>query len=36
VTLTKLKNLNNGFLADDTCIFEVDFLIIGLLTPGID
>lgn len=33
VTLTKLKNLNNGILVNDTCIFEVEFLVIGLLTP---
>ncbi|WJX85060.1 hypothetical protein P8452_67566 [Trifolium repens] len=36
VTLTKLKNPNNGFLVEDTCIFEVEFVVIGLLTPGID
>jgi hypothetical protein len=36
VTLTKLKNPNNGFLVEDTCIFEVEFVVIGLLTPRID
>ncbi|CAK8544315.1 unnamed protein product [Lathyrus sativus] len=36
VTLTKLKNLSNGFLVEDTCIFEVEFLVVGLVTPRID
>ncbi|CAJ2632049.1 unnamed protein product [Trifolium pratense] len=36
VALSKLKNPNNGFLMEDTCIFEVEFVVIGLLTPGID
>ncbi|CAK8544319.1 unnamed protein product [Lathyrus sativus] len=36
VTLTKLKNLSNGFLVEDNCIFEVEFLVVGLVTPRID
>ncbi|CAL5194448.1 unnamed protein product [Lathyrus oleraceus] len=36
LTLTKLKNPNNGFLVEDTCIFEVEFLVVGLLTPRSD
>ncbi|XP_029127063.1 ubiquitin carboxyl-terminal hydrolase 13 isoform X2 [Cajanus cajan] len=36
VALAKLKDPNSGFLVDDTCIFEAEFIILGLMTPGID
>ncbi|KAL5060533.1 hypothetical protein RYX36_032137 [Vicia faba] len=35
LTLTKVKNPKNGFLVEDSCIFEVEFIVVGLLTPRI-
>nr|XP_004494356.1 uncharacterized protein LOC101507267 isoform X1 [Cicer arietinum] len=36
VALAKLNNQNSGFLVDDACIFEVEFVVIGLITPRND
>ncbi|CAI8615078.1 unnamed protein product [Vicia faba] len=35
LSLTKVKNPKNGFLVEDSCIFEVEFIVVGLLTPRI-
>ncbi|XP_027942224.1 uncharacterized protein LOC114195958 isoform X2 [Vigna unguiculata] len=36
VALAKLKDPNSGFLVDDTCVFETEFTILGVMMPRTD